>query len=1114
MNMRSLLPRSWSAAIVSSLLATGIATAAASDRSALRVNVDIAESGIASLKLDNPVVASGADVAAALPTLDRSLVGVTGRQRVIVRLRSPATAEIAEDQRGARRNRKHQIEYEQGDLVTRLQGLDPSIRVLGQVQHVLNAVFLDVPAERLAALAADGMVERVAPVGHYQIQLTETVPYVGATAVQDVLGLDGSGVSVAVLDSGVDYTHADLGGSGDPADYAANDGTIIEPGSFPTAKVVGGYDFLGNVWPLGPGGFDDPPLPDPDPLDDLALVPGAFAGHGTHVADIIGGVNGVAPGADIYAVKVCASLASSCNGISLILGMEFSVDPNGDGDTDDRVDIINMSLGSNYGQPFDDDLSAAVDNASALGTFTVSSAGNCGDLPYCTGTPSSAPTALAVAQTQVPSATAFLMNVIEPEEDAGLYNAVKYPWTPDPAGTISGPVQYADGAGGNLNGCAPFDPDSLTGQIVAVDRGGCFFSDKIRNIEDAGGVLGIVMLIDDSAPFPGGFGGGPPINIPGFNISRVDGDILRDGDAVVAFGPEFSTPLVGTTVSSTARGPDMSFNAIKPGIGAPGASVSAEVATGTERTPFGGTSGAGPMVAGAAALLQQACFADDDDDDHKKGRGRHRHDDDDDERGGCSPLELKALLMNNAERDIISDTTGDLAEITRIGGGELRVDRAATATFLAWSPDDDQPSLGLGFHDVDKPTRIRRWVNVKNLTRKKQRFSITPTFRFGDDAATGAVTATVNKRILTVPPGKTKKFKVDFEIDPTLLSGNPMNSGSVGNSPAALTAAEYDGYLLITERKGDEAALPWHVIPRQAANVEPDRTTFVAGGFPDSIGLVNYGAGVAQNDAYSIIGLSDEKPRGEKGDQAPMPDLRAVGVTTIPVPAGFCSASDSFLWVFAINTWDRQTHLVPVSHQVSLDIDQDGVDDYLVLNRDVTLTNVTDGRQLSWVVDLSTGSAGAFFFAEHATNTGNTALILCAEQVGLSGGDLLTTNVDVSVFAQDFYFGGPGDLIDGITITPLGERYFGAPSGDLASGGAGALDIYDFGPFPGNTPEAGVMLFTNGDRGSGARGGATEDTEALLFLAPGVEAPAALPEEKGKKKGKKKRKKDDDEDDD
>jgi minor extracellular serine protease Vpr len=53
-----------------------------------------------------------------------------------------------------------------------------------------------------------------------------------------------------VLDSGIDYTHYALGGSGDPADFANNDPTIIERGTFPTKKVVGGYDFVGSVWPM------------------------------------------------------------------------------------------------------------------------------------------------------------------------------------------------------------------------------------------------------------------------------------------------------------------------------------------------------------------------------------------------------------------------------------------------------------------------------------------------------------------------------------------------------------------------------------------------------------------------------------------------------------------------------------------------------------------------------------------------------------------------------------------------------------------------------------------------------------------------------------------------
>ena len=84
--------------------------------------------------------------------------------------------------------------------------------------------------------------------------------------------------------------------------------------------------------------------------------------------------------------------------------MDWAVDPNGDGITTDHLDIVNMSLGSDYGESFDDDLSLAVDSASSLGMLTVAAAGNGGDKPYIAGTPASARTALSVAQTEVPSA--------------------------------------------------------------------------------------------------------------------------------------------------------------------------------------------------------------------------------------------------------------------------------------------------------------------------------------------------------------------------------------------------------------------------------------------------------------------------------------------------------------------------------------------------------------------------------------------------------------------------------------------------------------------------------------------------------------------------------------
>jgi hypothetical protein len=455
---------------------------------------------------------------------------------------------------------------------------------------------------------------------------------------------------------------------------------------------------------------------------------------------------------------------------------------------------------------------------------------------------------------------------------------------------------------------------------------------------------------------------------------------------------------------------------------------------------------------------------------------------------GLSPVEVKALLMNNGETNIVSDPlTGALAPITRIGGGEVRVDRALSAPVVAWDKDVPTGALGFGFVDVaDDVVTINKTVRIRNLDNKKHTYSVTPTFRFADDAANGAVTVSAPSQVVVKPgKGKDTLFDVTLTINGALLRGNYMNSGSNGANPSVLTLNEYDGYLVLDDGQ-HPIHLAWHVLPRKAAQVVPDTTTLIPGSFPQVIGLDNTGVGAAQNDAYTLLAVSPDQPEGGLGAQSPTPDIRAVGINTFTVPAGYCSANPSFLWAFAINTWERQQHLLPVSHQVRLDTNRDGTDDYVVLNRDASgLNTISDGRQLTWAVNLTTGTATAFFYAEHSMNTGNTVLYICAEQVGLRGADLLVRNVDMDVVAQDFYYGGPGDLVEGLTVTPLGEQHFGVakdvPGNTYDPAG---LAIYDFGPWPGNTPELGLMLITNGDRGTGNRGGATQDTEALLFTVP------------------------------
>ncbi|MEO6206969.1 MAG: S8 family serine peptidase, partial [Candidatus Limnocylindrales bacterium] len=365
-------------------------------------------SSIEDLKLDQPRTRDDLK-----SKIHKSLADARGPQRVVVRLSSAPSASVVAQGAVAQSNQIGRVAAQQRIVIAVARKLDARARVLGQTERATNIVALRIDASKLDALAKDPNVVSIKPVIDYQQALSETVPYIGATAVQD-RGYTGKGVRVAVLDTGIDYTHIALGGPGTAAAYEAAYGTTTTDarnttldGLFPTKKVKGGYDFVGESWPGGDGVED----PDPDPID--------FNGHGTHVADIIGGKIGVAPDVSLYALKVCSAVDSACSGVALLQAMDWAIDPNGDGRTGDHVDVINMSLGSDYGSVYDDDLSLAVDRASKIGVLTVAAAGNGGDKPWIAGTPASARTALSVAQTQVPSARAFPLVVNTPPAIAG-----------------------------------------------------------------------------------------------------------------------------------------------------------------------------------------------------------------------------------------------------------------------------------------------------------------------------------------------------------------------------------------------------------------------------------------------------------------------------------------------------------------------------------------------------------------------------------------------------------------------------------------------------------------------------------------------------------------------
>jgi len=300
-----------------------------------------------------------------------------------------------------------------------------------RVQRVYNGIAVFVPKERLAEIYDLPNVQTLHPLTSKWPDHQISVPFIGTeslwnnTAIEN-LGVSGEGIRIAVIDTGVDYLHPAFGG---PAKgYERNDKALIDDISgFPNAKIVGGYDFVGENYNSDP---EDPtylpyPEPDPDPMDCY--------NHGTHVTGTVAGYGmtgtvtgrdvqtrevltnngaayngpyretanlntlfigpGVAPLAQVYALKVFG-----CRGSSDVtdLAIEWAVDPNGDGDFSDRVDVINMSLGSTYGA-HEDMTARASNNATKVGTIVVASAGNSGDSHYATGTPAAADHVISVA---------------------------------------------------------------------------------------------------------------------------------------------------------------------------------------------------------------------------------------------------------------------------------------------------------------------------------------------------------------------------------------------------------------------------------------------------------------------------------------------------------------------------------------------------------------------------------------------------------------------------------------------------------------------------------------------------------------------------------------------
>jgi subtilisin family serine protease len=938
---------------------------------------------------------------------------------------------------------------------------------LGRVSKAHNALMVAIDAKQLKAVQGIGGVIAVRPLHDYALSLEDqTLPYIGATAVQTT-GVTGQGIRVAMLDTGIDYTHYNLGGSGNVADYttAVAAATGTPPAAlFPTTKVIGGFDFVGETWPSGPL------MPDANPID--------INGHGSRTADIVGGHSldgmhvGTAPGAQLYAVKVCSSISSSCSGVAILEGIDFALDPNNTGTLNDAVDIISMSIGASFGQREADDGEAYTDVVN-FGVVSVIAAGNDGDIPYVVGGPGATPEVLALAATNAAGATGIPLVVNAPPSIAGVYaNTAVLDFAPVST-TVTANIAYI-GRGcpaGSTGTGSPADPYLVnpSGLIALIDRGACAVSLKIDAAARAGAIGVLIGLVAPGDAIAFSNGGGSDF-VPTLVITQSTSNVIKNALKTSAvngtMSPANAIPLSGNIASYSSRGPNYSYNMLKPDMSAPGTVVAAAVGTGNGESAESGTSFATPLAAGSAALLLS-------------------------QNRTLGPLDVKAILMETSEPTVFENAQtepGVLAPMSRMGAGELRVNQAVAATTSAWDASDPLAvSVSFGTYRLNTNASYRKKVVLRNYSSSARTYTIGNVFR--DAPNTTGVTMTAPSSVF-VPPNSSAIVNITLAVKAASLPVWTLNGGPSGNNGELLNTVEYAGYLTFTSGT-ENVHLPWHILPHKAANVQPASSSVALGSAPDAppvpVTLSNVtGATTGLVDVFSLTGTGTQFPASvlpAPGSDYAVINLNAVGLRLICLD----NACATLGVQFGITTFGQRSHPdVPAEFDVLIDLNGDGNPDLDIFNGDIGLVTTggttTSGQNGVFVVDLAAGTAtGPYFYTIADLDSANVILTAPLSALTTAGGLSMTlAPFSFSVLAFDNYF--TGNLTDSIgpMAYELDMPQFYTDSAEYAvpAGGSqimqvfpnNAANFYFTGPYNGNSPsQTGLLLlYTDGLTGKEA----------------------------------------------
>jgi subtilisin family serine protease len=845
-----------------------------------------------------------------------------------------------------------------------VQALPHGSHLLYETHNALAGVAVVTDVHNYAALQDISGVRAVYPIAPKRPSNSYAVRHVGAPVAWNA-GHTGSGVTIAVIDTGIDYTHGDFGGTGTRSAYLsakANDTSASWPKN---AKVIGGYDFAGDAYnPDANIG----PTPDANPLD--------CEGHGTHVAGIAAGYGenpngttytggyaslsgrsarayqnlfeigpGMAPNAKLLAYKVFG-----CTGSTNLVGraIDRAIDPNRDGSPADHADVINMSLGSDFTSRQDAD--AVLSNAaSRAGITVVAAAGNAGDEYDASGSPGNAVRAISVANSVDAYSELDTLDLLVngSAQRRGAERSVLYKkWR---SADLTGAVKRVTQAG-NADGCQRVSQD-LTNKVALVTwhdaAPHCPSKTVATNLHNAG-ARGFI-LGNDTETFSAGINGNaaiPGVVVTASGMSAIKNalpNVTVTGTGAADF-PQLLPRLNDKVNTSSSRGIRAAGD-VKPDVSGVGTSVfSAAMGSGAGGVSFSGTSMASPMVAGLAALI---CSA----------------------HSSWTPEQVKADIMNTAGQDLYtgSNHTGTRYAPNRVGAGRVDAAAALRNQVLAFVRDNPGAvSVSFGSKAVTGATSWKKTVKVVNKSSGTVHFNLgyraitsVPGVRYALSRTTIGVAAhssnTFAVRLVAAHPGRMTKTR-----DRTVAA-------KAGRLPREFLS-DASGRIVLTPVSGTSVALrvPVYAAPRPASQMHEDTTLAMHGGSVQHGALHLLGHGVVNGSGasrvqsvvsgFELAARSGLAPRCRTAraqdcvhfadDRAA--DLRYVGVTSdTPLRSKPMANGEAYFSITTHQPWS--TPAGTEQFQIGIDTNGDNTVDAILYNTRLGTSDVF----LSELVDVS-----------------------------------------------------------------------------------------------------------------------------------------------------------------